>query len=175
MELKAKLESAVWDSRKKKAFLTFSSDFFPEALEGEERDLRLTVVLWKEKRSRDANAMFWACVGELADALHLGKWDVYRDLIQTYGPFEPVEIRTEALDRLAETFRVVENAGETRPGYCTVLCYWGSHTYDTAEFSKLLDGTIKEMKDAGLQPPPSEDMRRSLERWEEEHQNGETL
>ena len=47
-----------------------------------------------------------------------------------------------------------------------MLCYFGSSTYDTKEFSRLLDGVISEMQEMGLETPTSEDMRRALEQWE---------
>ena len=47
-----------------------------------------------------------------------------------------------------------------------MLCYFGSSTYNTKEFSVLLEGVISEMKEARLETPTSEDMRRSLEQWE---------
>ena len=47
-----------------------------------------------------------------------------------------------------------------------MLCYFGSSTYDTKEFSVLLDGVISEMREIGLQPPPTEEMKRALETWQ---------
>jgi hypothetical protein len=47
-----------------------------------------------------------------------------------------------------------------------MLCYFGSSTYDTKEFGRLLDGVISEMQEMGLETPASEDMRRALEQWE---------
>lgn len=52
-----------------------------------------------------------------------------------------------------------------------LLCYYGSSTYNTQQFSALLDGVISEMKELGLQTPTSEEMRRSLEELEK-RENG---
>ena len=52
-----------------------------------------------------------------------------------------------------------------------LLCYYGSSTYDTKQFSALLDGVISEMQEIGLEPPTSEEMRHCLEEWER-RQNG---
>ena len=52
-----------------------------------------------------------------------------------------------------------------------MLCYFGSSTYDSKEFSVLLNGVIAEMQDIGLQPPPSKEMRKALERLEKNEQN----
>ena len=47
-----------------------------------------------------------------------------------------------------------------------MLCYFGSSTYTTKEFSVLLDGVISEMQEMGLETPLSQDMKRALEEWE---------
>ena len=47
-----------------------------------------------------------------------------------------------------------------------LLCYYGSSTYDTKQFSVLLDGIIYEMKEIGIPTPTSEEMRRSIDEWE---------
>ena len=52
-----------------------------------------------------------------------------------------------------------------------LLCYYGSSTYNTKEFSVLLDGVIEHMKDLGLQPPIPRDIRSALEEWEKQHGN----
>ena len=54
-------------------------------------------------------------------------------------------------------------------GSQTLLCYYGSSTYDTKEFSVLLDGIIEDMKDLGLQPPMPREVRAALEEWERQH------
>ena len=46
-----------------------------------------------------------------------------------------------------------------------MLCSFGSSTYNTKEFSHLLDGVISEMKEMGLETPLSSDMKRALEMW----------
>ena len=51
-----------------------------------------------------------------------------------------------------------------------MLCYFGSSTYDTKEFTHLLDGIISEMKEMGLETPTTADMRRSLELWGKMHE-----
>ena len=49
-----------------------------------------------------------------------------------------------------------------------MLCYFGSSTLDSKEFSVLLDGVISEMKEMGLETPTSKEMQRAIERWEKQ-------
>jgi hypothetical protein len=51
-----------------------------------------------------------------------------------------------------------------------MLCYFGSSTYDTKEFSTLLDGVISEMQEMGLEVPVTADMERALEMWEKQNE-----
>ena len=43
--------------------------------------------------------------------------------------------------------------------------YRGSHTYNSAEMAKLIDGTIAECKDQGIETLPPHELNRMLERW----------
>ena len=47
-----------------------------------------------------------------------------------------------------------------------LLCFIGSSEYNTKEFSVLLDGVVQDMEEIHLAPPPSGDVKRALERWE---------
>lgn len=176
MELKARLESILWDRRKKEAKITFSSGTFPEELETLDGDLRVTAKKWRNKRSKNANAMFWACVGEIAGALREDKWKVYLRLLRRYGQYTYIVAKADAVEAVKRQWREVEVVGESELGgqkAVQLLVYFGSHTYDTQEFSRLLDGTISEMQEMGLTPPPTEEMRRALEKWDEEHHSGD--
>ena len=43
-----------------------------------------------------------------------------------------------------------------------MLCFFGSSTYDSAEFSRLLNGVISEMQDMHLEVPASAEMKAIL-------------
>ena len=131
--------------------------------------LSVKVVKYRKKRSLDANAMLWACLGEMAAALMADKWDIYLKMLRRYGKYTHICVKPNVVDAVKRQWREVEEIGEiTINGQKAVqlLCYFGSSTYDTKEFSVLLDGVITEMKEMGLQPPPTEEMRRALELWE---------
>ena len=131
--------------------------------------LAVDVKQYSKKRSLDANGLLWACLGEMAVATRADKWDIYLMMLKRYGKFTYVCVKPEALEDLKHQWRETEVVGElTINGKkaVQVLCYFGSSTYNTKEFSVLLDGVISEMQDLGLQPPASEDMKRALEMWE---------
>lgn len=122
----------------------------------------------RKKRSLDANAMMWSCLQEIAEKLRTDKWTVYLMMLKRYGQFTYVCVKPNAKEAFKKSWRECEEIGEiTINGEKAVqmLCYFGSSQYDTKEFSVLLDGIISEMKEMGIEPPCSRDMRRLLEEW----------
>lgn len=134
-----------------------------------DRVLTISAKIFKKKRSIDANALFWKCLTEIAYATHQDKWDVYLQKLKAHGKCYSSAIVKEGLEDLKQTWREIEVVGEWQEygkTMVSVLMYPGSHLYNTQEFSHLLEDVIEDMKDLGLQPPTSEEMRRSLEAWE---------
>lgn len=128
------------------------------------------IVPHKEKRSLNANALLWACIGEIANKMRMDNWTVYLNMLKSYGQYTYVLCKPHAVAKMKEIWRETEEIGEVDVNgqkSVQLLCYYGSSTYDTKEFSRLLDGVIQEMKNIGLQPPPSEQMQQALLAWSE--------
>lgn len=126
----------------------------------------------KKKRSLDANAMLWACLQEIAYAIRSDKWSVYLQMLKRYGKFDYVIVKPKAVEAMKAQWRELEEIGEIEVNgqkAVQLLCYYGSSTYNTKEFSFLLDGVISEMKEIGLQPPPDMETKKILEEWEKHH------
>ncbi len=123
-------------------------------------DLRLTVKEWKESRSDRQNRLLWECIGRLAKALRADKWDIYLLMLKRYGQYEYIAVPSASVERFKKNWREVEEIG-TDGEQTELLCFYGSSTYDTEEFSILLDGVISEMKEAGIPTPAQEE----IERW----------
>ena len=171
METTGRVKSISKDWQSGKLIISFEVDELPsdlDALQGCDT-LDVTAKRHREKRSLNANALLWKCLGDIASALRTDKWQVYLRMLRLYGVFTYIIARRSAVETIKEQWRECEEIGEIevngKPGV-QLLCYFGSHTYDTKEFSVLLDGVITEMKELGLETPTSEQMRRSLEEWE---------
>lgn len=131
--------------------------------------LSIRAVKHRAKRSLDANALLWVCLGKIADALRADKWEIYLRMLKRYGKFTHICVKPNVVDAVKAQWRECEVIGEVNINgqkAVQMLCYFGSSTYDTKEFSRLLDGVISEMQEMGLETPASEDMRRALEQWE---------
>ena len=131
--------------------------------------LSIKAVKYRERRSLDANALLWLCLGRIAESLRIDKWEVYLQMLKRYGKFTYICVKPNVVDAMKAQWReceVIGNVDINGKEAVQMLCYFGSSTYNTKEFSVLLDGVISEMKEMGIETPTSEDMRIALERWD---------
>lgn len=172
-----KIESITKAIRGNDYLVTVRTDTLPVGLEDKLLDIDMKVH--REKRSKDANALLWACIGEITNALQAeeryektDKWEVYLKLLKRYGKFTYIVVKPEAVEAVKKQWRETEVVGEIDihgTSGVQMLCYYGSSTYDSAEMSRLIDGTVSEMEQMGLQKPASSDIRRAMEEWEKHH------
>ena len=136
--------------------------------------LRIKITEHKEKRGLDANALLWHCIGKIAKSFSppRDKWDIYLDELRKYGKYTYILMDEKAVESFKQMWRETEVVGEVDVNgrkAIQLLCYYGSSTYNTKEFSVLLDGVIEDMKELGLRPPIPRDIRSALEEWERQH------
>ena len=130
--------------------------------------LSIEIKKYRKKRSLDANGLLWHCIGEIASVLRTDKWERYLQMLKRYGKYTYICVKPAVVEAVKAQWRECEEIGKININgteAVQMLCYFGSSTYDTKEFSVLLDGVISEMREIGLQPPTSEDMKRALEQW----------
>jgi len=130
---------------------------------------KISIEPYREKRSKDANALLWHCIGQLQQAYANGmtKEQIYILMLKRYGAYEVLSCIPEAIGRLKRVFRTVEDVGPLPNGKRQVLGFYGSSEYDTKEMSVLLDGVISQMAEMGLETPASDEMNRALQMWED--------
>lgn len=138
--------------------------------------LDISVDKHREKRSLDANAYFHVLVGKIAEAMNISKPRCKNIMIGRYGQIEyiddqPVMIKTQipADDMLEqENLHCLPCGGKTEPNGLHTYFYWvyrGSRTYNTAEMSRLIDGTVSEAKDHGIETMTPEQLLRLKSLW----------
>ena len=177
MECTGKIHSVNRDWRTGKIIISFELNEEPaEAINelGLLDKLSIIVKKFRQKRTKDANGMLWSCLGEIAKVLNTDKWEVYLKMLKRYGKFTYICVKPSAVESMKLQWReteVVGNIDINGEEAVQMLCYFGSSTYNTKEFSVLLDGVISEMREMGLQPPPTREMKRVLEEWEERNQS----
>jgi hypothetical protein len=135
--------------------------------------LSIRAVKFRAKRSLNANALLWLCLGRLADALRMDKWDLYKQMLKRHGKYTYICVKPNVVDAVKAQWRECEVIGEVDINgqkAVQMLCYFGSSTFNTKEFSVFLDDVISEMRDQNLDTPTSSDMKRALEQWEKMHE-----
>lgn len=171
MKMRGKLKGVTNDYMTGRWSVTFelTEGDINEVRKIQDKDLAIEAKQWRKHRSLNANGMLWACLGELANVLHADKWDLYLQALRDCGQYTLIEMPAEALPKFRAIYRECEDIGSrTVDGkeMRQVLCYYGSSTYNSQEFSVLLERVIEDMKQAGIPTPTSQEMRRAIEELE---------
>jgi hypothetical protein len=134
--------------------------------------LRIKADVYREKRSLNANAYFHVLVGKIAEALTISKARAKNILICKYG--QP-QLLQDGDIMVYKTNAPQEFMLEQESIHCIPIkytddatfykIYRGSHTYDTKEMSLLIDGTVADAKELGIETLPPYELKRMKEMW----------
>ena len=127
--------------------------------------LSLEIKRYRRKRSLDANAYYWVLIGKLAKVLELSNPETHNMMLCRYGQPEIFEGKSVymTIPDTEEAGKKVANAtdyhlqptSQVREGndgimYRTYKLLRGSHTYNSEEMARLINGLIGCCKDAGI-------------------------
>jgi hypothetical protein len=132
------------------------------------KELLVEIKQYRHNRSLDANAYMWVLLSKMADVLHTSKDELYLEMLGRYGVFTHIVVKPNVVDRVKQEWRTVRELGEVKiNGQIGVQlqCYFGSSTYDTKEFSVLLEGVISEAKEIGVEVISEEEKNSMLQEW----------
>lgn len=132
------------------------------------KEVTVEVKLKRRHRSLDANAALWAMLGDMAAVLHTSKDELYLQMLERYGVFTHVIVKPNVVERVKAEWRTVRVLGEVTVNGQTGIqlqCYFGSSTYNSKEFSVLLDGVISEAKEIGVEYISEADKALMLSEW----------
>ena len=132
------------------------------------KKLQATIEQHRKRRSRNANALLWEILGQMASVLHTDKDSLYLEMLARYGIYTHVVVKPNVVDRVKAEWRTVRELGEVTINGQTGIqlqCYFGSSTYNSKEFSVLLDGVIGEAKEIGLDVADPNEVKNLLEEW----------
>lgn len=123
--------------------------------------LKIETKKWSDRRTLAQNALYWACIHELAKAMRIDAEQTHLMMLRQTQKPETLEIRKESVDAFKEqwrTFEIVKELEET----VIINAYFGSHLMDKDEFSHLIDVVLAEMEDCDI-TPPSRQMKEYLD------------
>ena len=192
MESKGTLIDASrdWKTGKMRLTFEFDSDVSTAIDKIKDKLLRITVKLWRDKRSLDANSYYWVLLSRLAEAVGISKPRAHNLMLRKYGQNLVIDSQiaflvipdTEEAEETAleaESFHIRPTSqvkqGKDGKAYRTYTVLAGSSTYDTKEMSELINGLVAECKEQGIETLPPEELARMMSEYEENHRKKETV
>lgn len=129
---------------------------------------------FREKRSLDANAYFHLLVHKIAEALNIGDDEAKVNLVLEYGSVMrdengekvgfklPASVDVNSIYKYAKWFdKRIENGKEFN---CYII-YEHTHKLDTKQMSRLIDGTVHEAQELGIETRSPHEIQRMKELW----------
>jgi hypothetical protein len=154
---------------------TTDGDFRPSFDGLKDKDLDLVVDVRREKRSKDANAYFHVMVNKIARAQHASDSEVKVKMVLEYGALaldadgDPIALVLPAsfnVDALYKYVKVVGQREKDGKLYHVYQVYKETHTLNTAEMSRLIEGTISEAKALGIETMTPHELEQLMAAYE---------
>lgn len=155
--------------------VTFEVDSLDELRGMEEKTLILEAKVARKKRSLNANAYFHVLVGKMADKLGVSKPKMKNILLARYGQREIMEdgplvisiVRTADMEEREDIHCASIGYGTVNGKEFThYAVIKPSHEYNTEEMSKLIDGTVEDAKELGIETLSPAELERMKELWQ---------
>ncbi len=118
-----------------------------------DKDIRLDIKQYRERRSLNANNYAWELITKIADKMLLSKEDVYLRMLKEYGQSIMISVYSD-IDIIGYGIKYYEEAGtSTLNGkeFTHYKVYKGSSEFDTREMSIFIDGIVNEAKNLGIE------------------------
>ena len=133
-----------------------------------EKRVEIEIRKPKRKRSLTANSYFWVLVQGISGKLHTDHMTQYIEQLKKYGAFVDCAVIDRAVPTLRDAYRYTEimDTGMLMGEPASVVrCYRGSSTYTVEEMGRLIDGTVEDAKDLGIDVLPPDEIRHLVEIW----------
>lgn len=175
METTGRLKDVSRNWQTDRLLITFEIETEPRdeinTIWNEER-LSITARKYRKGRSINANSYFHVLAAKIAGKTGSTLTHEKNRLIREYGQWEYIDgmiptitmkavFEDQVLDMESIHVKVISRDADTvRFGLMR-----GSHTYDTAEMSRLIDGTVTECKELRIETLPPEELMRMVQSW----------
>ena len=138
------------------------------------------IKVHRNRRSRDANAYFHVLVDKLRQKLNISFTACKNMLITSYGQIDfiddiPATVKTNIPPeymREQETphMKLIQIDEDCVFWY---RVYRGSHTYNTAEMAILIDGTVQECKEQGIETATPNEIAKMVQLWGDRYEENQ--
>lgn len=163
-----------WDYANKKWLITFEIEEQPLIFDKTTgKAVNLEIKEYKEKRSLNANAYFHVLVDKIAAVQGVSHAEIHNQMIADYG-FMDEELKNVIMDaeipwqKLTNIHLMPTSHTKMMDNgklYRIFIVMRGSHTYDSREMARLIDGTVYEAKELGIETLPPDEIERMKSLW----------
>lgn len=142
-------------------------------------DISAELSKWTKKRSLDANAYFHVLCEKIARAVSAGNDETKRNLVLEYGTQKysddgppswfviPKGENPFTKSKYPKWFSSLMVHGKEADAY---IEYKETHTLNTTEMAALIEGTISECKELGIETLTPIELERMMTQWGRKHQ-----
>ncbi len=175
MDLSGNIKGMQIDYYTRKTLITLEVNEQPVGIEKlMDKVLSIKLTLFRKKRSLDSNAYFHVLCDKLRQTLGISMAAMKNDLITTYGQIWYMDDGQAFIYKTNATPEFVREREEVHlelikigeDGAYWYRAYRGSHTYNTEEMARLIQGTVMECKDHGIETATPEEIERMQQLWE---------
>lgn len=140
-----------------------------------DKELSVEVKKWSNPRSLSANAYFHVLVGKIAEVQRLGMDEVKKRMVTEYGAIKRSDDGASVGFKLPESVNADEiypytkwfdTRTENGKAFHCYLVFKQTHTLDSMEMSRLIDGVVSEAKTLGIETMPPREIERMLSKWQ---------
>lgn len=154
---------------KQRVTIELDADFREGFQKLKDSDVEVEIRKFRKKRSKNANAYFHLLVGKIAEARGLGIDEVKIHLNTEYGTLDrdedglliglklPASVKPS---RIYPYTKFMEDRVENGKAYKCYLVFKQTHDLDTKEMARLIDGTIFEAQELGIETETPEEIAR---------------
>lgn len=161
-------------NNKQRVTVELDGDFRSQFDELKEHDVRLEVKRYRKRRSLNANAYFHVLVNKIARAISADDEEVKINLVLQYGALAkdsegntlgfklPATADPGVLYKYVKEFDTRHEDGVTFKCY---LVYKRTRDLDTKEMAQLIDGTVYEAEELGIETLPPAEVEKMKQLW----------
>lgn len=129
-------------------------------------DKEYEVKEYKQKRSLDANAYYWALLNKIAGVLGESKEKLHLKMLKEYGEVYSVLLPKEhditGLIKYYEIESCIEKNGHK---FISYKAYLPSSEMNTKQMARLIDGVVSEAKELGIETLTPSQIEEIKLRW----------
>lgn len=159
--MKGRLKDLTFGSKGEQHItVTVTSDFRQSFDDLKDYEISVEIKRYREPRSKNANAYFHVLVNKIAEAQRLGNDEVKRQLVLEYGTLATDETgsvlgamlpASASMDDFYPYAKWYKSKVLDGKEYDCYLFYKQTHTLDSKEMARLIDGTITVAKELGIE------------------------